>query len=370
MAVIHLAYALDRVYTLLEQDYADVKAEIDGAAKPAFVATLKVAVLKAANTAQPTTPQGGCFNTPYAAPPPQNTASPLVDSVVVSVNVGMKSLVTARLITVATTPTFAELLAIAVADQSDSERAMLATSPVKVAVYSSLQHLSTQKVEAALSNAVSATISLGYRHVVFVHAPPARQPNARPSESAFEHMMHGGELPDLFTCEHGYELAFDKALFNWLVDDCKHDNLGVRRDEIECCTLLLKAVRDGLQAMDGREGNFQSSRVPERFKAYKALIKRAKKPAKAALKSVVIRGYADRLRGAIDRHAFTRSTLWADFVGDCVELHAVLAIKYDQMTGKATAQAQQRADPTVLGRSPCPVWYPSPQVTLLACIPY
>ena len=110
--------------------------------------------------------------------------------------------------------------------------------------------------------------------------------------------------------------------------------------------------------------------MPERFKAYKALIKRAKKPAKAALKSVVIRGYADRLRGAIDCHAFTRSMLWADFVGDCVELHAVLAIKYDQMTGQATAHAQQRADPTVLGRSPCPVWYPSPQVTLLACIPY
>ena len=51
------ACSVPMLRTLLEQDYADVKAEIGGAAKPAFVATLKVAVLKAADTAQPTTLQ-------------------------------------------------------------------------------------------------------------------------------------------------------------------------------------------------------------------------------------------------------------------------------------------------------------------------
>eukprot|EP00966_Prymnesium_polylepis_P027535 636640-Prymnesium_polylepis.1 len=60
-----------------------------------------------------------------------------------------------------------------------------------------------------------------------------------------------------------------------------------------------------------------------------------------------IRRYTDSLRGALDRNAFTRTTLWAHFVGDCNELHAVLMIKYDQMRGHATSEAQRRADPTV-----------------------
>ena len=55
------ACSVPMLRTLLEQDYADVKAEIGGAAKPAFVATLKVAVLKAADTAEPTTLQNNIY---------------------------------------------------------------------------------------------------------------------------------------------------------------------------------------------------------------------------------------------------------------------------------------------------------------------
>lgn len=162
--------------------------------------------------------------------------------------------------------------------------------------------------------------------------------------------MGAGSLPDSETCGDGAELSFDKELFNWLLEMCKADKLSVRGDEVESCKVLLKAVRDVLQAIDGREGGFQYSLVPERFKAYKtgpSPVKRAKKPSKSVLKSETIRGYADKLQGAIDRHAFTRSDLWSPFIGDCTQLCQVMRLKYDQMSNAATAQAKRSADPTV-----------------------
>jgi hypothetical protein len=272
------------------------------------------------------------------------SASSPLNSVVATVKVGTRTLASTRLIQVTATTTFAELLGLAVAGESESERATLATLPVTVAAYTSSLHLSNQGASAALSDCVAGAVALGYCHILFSHTPPAQQPR---SASAFERMGGAFTLPDRETCSEDSKLSFDKALFNWLIDCCEADKLGVRTDEKKSCTLLLKAVRDALQAMDGREGSFRYSRVPESFKAYKETIRRAKKPATASLQATVVRGYADSLRGALDRHAFTRSQLWADFVGDCNELHAVLMIKYDQMRGHATSEAQRNADPTV-----------------------
>ena len=163
-------------------------------------------------------------------------------------------------------------------------------------------------------------------------------------------MMGGsGVLPDLETCGDGETLSFDKALFNWLVRSCTEDRLGVRGDEKLACKVLLVAVRNALQAIDGREGQFQYSLVPEGFKAYKigqGAIKRAKKPT-GRMESNIVRGYAEKLRAAIDRHAFTRSALWKEFVGNCEELHHVLMLKYDRMRAAATAQAGRQANATV-----------------------
>lgn len=316
-----------------------------------FLLNLKKAVLQPPPTASPATPPktpaGDGFETPGAPPP---VTPPPVTSVVVTVKVGPKALITARIITVSATTSFAELRNLAVAEESAAEREQIAALPVKVATYTGPQQLSTQKAEAQLSELVAATISLGYRHVVFCHTAPAQQPAARPSANAFQRMTGASELPDLETCDDGAELSFDKALFNWLVNMCKADGLGVRGDDKKSCAKLLTAVRNALQAIDGREGNFQYSRVPERFKEYKSgdgAIKRAKKPAKSSLDSKVIRGYADTLRGAIDTHAFTRSPLWKAFVGDCDELYAVLALKYNKMREASKAQAERQADPTV-----------------------
>ena len=103
-----------------------------------------------------------------------------------------------------------------------------------------------------LSALVSESLALGYRHVLFSYAPAAQQPPARSSASAFEHLMGTG-LPDRETCADEVELSFDKALYNWLVDMCEAEKLGVRRDEKEECAKFLKAVRDALQVIDGRD---------------------------------------------------------------------------------------------------------------------
>jgi hypothetical protein len=163
--------------------------------------------------------------------------------------------------------------------------------------------------------------------------------------------MMGLGLPDRETAADEAELSFDQRLYNWLIDMCEEQGLGVRGDEKKECEYLLKATRDALQAIDGREGSFQYSRVPEAFKTYKVgarPVKRAKAPNKLKLASGDIQTKADKLRSAIDRHAFTRSPLWASFVGNCNELHDVLTSKFDKMRGDAQANAERRAVPTVL----------------------
>ena len=177
---------------------------------------------------------------------------------VVTVKLGPAPVVSASIAAVTAATTYAELLNTALAEQPAEQRAKLAALPVKAAVYTGSQHLSSQRAEVQLSASVSASVALGYRHAVFSYAPPAQQPPSRPSASAFERMMGLG-LPDRETCAEEAELSFDKALYNWLVDLCEQDGLGVRRDERESCAKLLRAVRDALQAIDGREGSFQYS---------------------------------------------------------------------------------------------------------------
>ena len=290
----------------------------------------------------------------------------------VTVKVGPKPVVDASIIAITATTTYTDLLNITISGQSSEERARLAALPVTVSTFTGPQHLSSQRAGAQLSALVSASIALGYRHVLFAYAPPSQQPAPRPSASAFEHMMGLG-LPDRETGADEDELSFDKALYNWLVDSCEADRLGVRRDEKEDCAKLLKAVRDSLQTIDGRESSFQYARVPQSFKSYKTgvgAVKRTKKPAKKELASGLIRGYADRLRGAIDRNAFTHSPLWAGFVADCDELYNVLMLKYHKMRGDAEAEAERRANPTVCIRPPparlSPAHLCCPQLTFVS----
>ena len=52
----------------------------------------------------------------------------------------------------------------------------------------------------------------------------------------------------------------ERKLYNWIVDMCEEQGLGVRGDEKKECEYLLKATRDALQAIDGREGRHRRAR--------------------------------------------------------------------------------------------------------------
>ena len=338
--------------TLLEQDYSAVKGAIGTAAPVAFVAMLKQAVLNqtAAPAATANTPTGVGFATPSGAVPAAAALRPMA----VTVKLGSKTLVSARMISVADeTTNLAALLQLALDGVDEAERTMLSSLPVKVAAFRGAQLLPNQKVDVELSSPASQPASLGYHYILFSYAPPAERPAAQPSASFFDRMQGADHLPDRETHDVGCTLTFDKALYNWIIELCRADSLGVRSDEVASCSRLLKAVRDALQAIDGREGAFRYARVPARWKEYTKLtgdqaIKRAKRPAKS-LQWTRVQQLADAIRAAIDRPAFTRQQLWSDFVGDCEELYEVLRQKVEDMRGHATAQAERQARPTVWG---------------------
>ena len=126
------ALSVPMLTNMLAEDYAEVKAAIGTAAKPAFVATLKAATT--ARPATPATPQQAAFQTPQARgqTAAERNTEPPPEAAVVTVKRGMVTLVTSRMIGLAASTTFAELLTLAVADQSEEQRTQLAGLPVKV----------------------------------------------------------------------------------------------------------------------------------------------------------------------------------------------------------------------------------------------
>ena len=111
----------------------DLRAAIGTAAPPALLLFVKNRAAHLASAtpqpeasapAMPTTPAAAGFQTPQATAPPA-MASPPPCSLVVTVKVGVKELVNARLIAVPPPTTFAELLALAVSGLDSSERSKL-----------------------------------------------------------------------------------------------------------------------------------------------------------------------------------------------------------------------------------------------------
>ena len=111
----------------------DLRAAIGTAAPPALLLFVKNRAAHSASAppqpealapAMPTTPAAAGFQTPQATAPPA-MASPPPCSLVVTVKVGVKELVNARLIAVPPPTTFAELLALAVSGLDSSERSKL-----------------------------------------------------------------------------------------------------------------------------------------------------------------------------------------------------------------------------------------------------
>ena len=126
----------DMLKATLDMDYQEIKFAIGSAAKPAFIAALAAAVQQRALSAHlgekpltsPVTSPVGAL-TGGAAPTP---GAPL--SLIVSVKSGAKTLVVARMLTVAADTTISNLLVLAVSEMSSSESTALAELPVKVRV--------------------------------------------------------------------------------------------------------------------------------------------------------------------------------------------------------------------------------------------
>ena len=81
----------------------------------------------------PTVPAVDAFQAPIGAQSAHATLqSAAPTSVVTTVKIGVRAVVTARMITIAETTSFADLLAIAIASQPVDERAKMAALPVMV----------------------------------------------------------------------------------------------------------------------------------------------------------------------------------------------------------------------------------------------
>ena len=110
---------------------ADLCGAIGTAAPPALLLFVKNRAAHSASAppqpealapAMPTTPAAAGFQTPQATAPPAVASPPPPCSLVVTVKVGMKELVNARLIAVPPPTTFAELLTLAVSGVDSSEQ--------------------------------------------------------------------------------------------------------------------------------------------------------------------------------------------------------------------------------------------------------
>ena len=60
----------------------------------------------------------------------------------------------------------------------------------------------------------------------------------------------GTGLPDRETGADEAELSFDKALYNWLIDMCEAEKLGVRRDETQECAKFHTRCKSSMVARE------------------------------------------------------------------------------------------------------------------------
>ena len=330
------------VRQMLDADEAGLKTELNKVAPPFFFAKFKLAVASGdasadagpGHAASPTAPVQGSAGSLGVGPV----------SGTLAVKLGRETVVKTHSFTATASDTFESISATAVDKYAAHRAEELAKLPASVRTYNTPLLLSNASSIAEMGDAIGAAISLGYRFIVVVHEP-STAPAPPSSTCAFQRMMSSNlVLPDLYTAGEGQQLTYERSLYNMIVEHCQSEQLGVAATDKESCRKLILAVRDGVQIMAGRTGQFEYGSVPERFKSYG--LNKAKK-ATVQLKSGTVQGYCDRLRGAIDRYMFTKSPMWSGFVSDANELHGVLLTKVGAMQGAAASQAERQERPCV-----------------------
>jgi|Transcript_20577 hypothetical protein len=256
------AGSLATLGSMLNEDYAEVKAAVVASSKPAFVAMLKKAMR-----------DGGTLRTTSTGPSPSPESFVPTTALVVTVKFNGAVVAERTSISVSPSTTWEEvartrLEAVGKTDFEDF--------PLAVSLFRTADQHGSDRVTAAISDQIGPSISLGYPHALLSFTapvygcarPPTRGANpfatgsANPFSRAAKQRGCTLVLPEPYKPkEEGGTLNFELVLFNAVLAQCVQEQLGVEACDLDKCSGLILHVRDAVWLMSGREGNFKFSRV-------------------------------------------------------------------------------------------------------------
>jgi hypothetical protein len=261
-------YDVDELSLALDASFGALQLQVGDAAPPVFLALLK-AWLGAGPAAPPSTPAMPMPpSTPSTESPPafapEPAAAPTAHPMVVMVKFNGKVIVERSTVQLPPSTTWEQVVRLRLGDLAEQYM----DTTLKVALYPTGQQKESERVGAAISDAVGPSFALGYPFAVLSFSAPVYA-CARPAAKgvdAFAPMMakaraEAGEgalmLPKPYVPkEEGGKLNFELALFNALREQCERTGLGVKACDVASCQTLLIAVRDALWLMAQRERSF------------------------------------------------------------------------------------------------------------------
>ena len=256
--------------SMLDEDYAEVKAAVIDASKPAFVATLKAAIREA---------NRGCDAPSTSSTQQHSSAAELVSGIpshkiplVVTVKFNGAVIAERTSISVSASTTFAELARTRL--EAVKDETCLNEVPLSVSLFRNADQQASDRVAAAITDQVGPPFALGYPFVLLSFTAPVHGCAPRPTGGAnpfatgsfnpFNRAKGAGTLvlPEPYTPkEEGGSLSFELALFNAVLAQCTEEKLGVEASDRDACAALLLNVRDAVWLMSGRERSFKMSKV-------------------------------------------------------------------------------------------------------------
>ena len=194
--------------------------------------------------------------------------------------------------------TFAELAEMRLQELPECKRNKLVDQTFTSAGYQSARHL--DKVSCEVHQPIDGLVELGYRDIVLHYVPPPPPDVATPTRVA---PVLGGQhvLPDKYPNINAPGLTFELELFNSILDHCEAAGLSVLAADKESCAKLLRAVRNGLQTIAGRQHLF--SPLPGRFQLLLEPLKK-KKQASTKLKHALVDRYQSALRACLENFGY------------------------------------------------------------------
>ena len=251
-------FDVDTLAGNLATSFAELQTALQPAAAPAFLGLLaatmakKVAAQEPLLGAPPSTPSTG--GPPFSSPPSSSSAPPVV--VTVKMNGKVVAERTTLMVPPATTWEAVARMRLKAVLSAD-ELASYASMPLSVGLFRSADMLPSDRLNEPISDCVASAHALGYAHVLLELStpvygcarPPARgvDATARMMADAHQEAAGGAELPKPYAPNvEGGKLAFERALFNAVRQQCDRQGLRVAVSDVTKCTTLLLAVRNAV----------------------------------------------------------------------------------------------------------------------------